>query len=282
MSTQHGGGSRRPTANKAVAGGKPNLSKETDGATAAKATPAAKKANPARKATGARPAAKAGGRRPVTPMRVSQGRNWGPIAMFAVVILIAAGIIGFASWRVYETALSVSERVERIDGAVNFRASQPALVKASQHQAGQLKYEQNPPVAGPHNNDWMNCMGDIYDAPIANEHAVHSMEHGAVWLTYNTTKVNKPQIDTLAEKVRGKDYSFMSPVDNLDKAVSVQAWGFQFKTDDPNDSRIDDFIKATRKNAGVEAGATCASGITETGTTPREMPQQQQQQQPGG
>ena len=107
MSTQHGGGSRRPSANKAVAGGKPNLSKETDdGATPAKATGAAKKAAPAKKATGARPvgarpAAKAGGRRPVTPMRVSQGRNWGPIAMFAAVpacaVIAATTVAGSGS-----------------------------------------------------------------------------------------------------------------------------------------------------------------------------------------
>lgn len=315
ISTPQSGGSRRPSATKATAGGKPNLEKEESaspskaapskaapskaakaGAKAAgskaagrsasatkagaKAASAAKAggSRPAAKGTGAkafggagsRPAAKGGGRRPITPVKVTQGRNWGPIAMFAAVILIAVGIIGYAGWRVYESALTVSDKVERIDGVENFRESQPDLVKAAQHQSGPIKYEQTPPVAGKHNADWQNCNGDVYDAPIASEHAVHSMEHGAVWLVYNPAKVNTEQIEALAAKVRGKEYSLMSPMENLDKAVSVQAWGFQLKTDDPGDKRIDEFIAATRKNAGVEQ-AQCTGGITETGTTPRDL-----------
>jgi hypothetical protein len=298
ISTPQSGGSRRPSATKATAGGKPNLEKkeESAGSTPSKAaskstskaaskaagrTASATKAGakaassrPAAKAgAGARPAAKGGGRRPLAPVKVSQGRNWGPIAMFAAVILVAVGIIGYAGWRVYESALTVSDRVGAIDGAVNFRKSQPDLVKAAQHQSGPIKYEQNPPVAGKHNADWQNCMGEVYDAPIASEHAVHSMEHGAVWLVYNKSKVNAEQIEALASKVRGKEYALMSPMDNLDTTVSVQAWGFQLKTDNPSDKRIDEFIKATRKNAGVEQ-AQCSGGITETGTTPRDLQQQ--------
>jgi hypothetical protein len=311
ISTPQSGGSRRPSATKATAGGKPNLEKEesaspskaakagakatgakaagskTAGRTASATKAGAKAAGatkaggsrPAAKATGSkafggasRPAAKGGGRRPIAPVRVSQGRNWGPIAMFAAVILIAVGIIGYAGWRVYESALTVTDKVDSIDGVQNFRKSNPDLVKAAQHQSGPIKYEQNPPVAGKHNADWQNCNGDVYDAPIANEHAVHSMEHGAVWLAYNPAKVNKEQVEALAGKVRNKEYSLMSPMENLDKAVSVQAWGFQLKTDDPADKRIDEFIKATRKNAGVEA-AQCTGGITETGTTPRDLQQ---------
>jgi hypothetical protein len=322
ISTPQSGGSRRPSATKATAGGKPNLEKEESaGSSATKATKAAAsktaskaaaskttskaagaaKAAPKRtasatkagasKATGSRlgdggksgrpvtrPATKGGGRRPLTPVRVSQGRNWGPIAMFSAVILIAVGIIGFAGWKVYESALTVSDRVSDISGAHDFRKSNPDLVKAAQHQSGPIKYDQNPPVAGKHNPDWQNCMGDVYDAPIANEHAVHSMEHGAVWVVYNPAKLSKDQIANLAKKVTGKEYTLMSPMENLDAAVSVQAWGFQLKVNDPGDKRIDEFIKATRKNAGVEA-ASCSGGITETGTTPRDL---QATQQTGG
>jgi hypothetical protein len=358
ISTPQSGGSRRPSATKATAGGKPNLDKDEStpakaagtragtarsagaGAAGAKATGAksttakrtsakpagdteasdatqaraagtkssgtkssgtraagtkaagakaagakasgtkaagakATGSRPAARTTGTRPAAKAGGRRPIAPVKVSQGRNWGPILLFATAILIAVGIIGFAAWKVYDSQLTVSDRVDSIDGAKNFRTSDPNLVKAAQHQSGPITYAQNPPVAGKHNPDWQNCMGDVYDAPIASEHAVHSMEHGAVWVVYNPAKLDKAQIDALAKKVQGKEYSLMSPMENLDTAVSVQAWGFQLKTDNPADKRIDDFIKATRKTAGVEAAA-CSGGITETGTTPRDLQPVQQ------
>lgn len=308
ISTPQSGGSRRSSATKATAGGKPNLEKEeATGSSPSKATKAASKtagrsagaaktatktaaatkagSRPAAKSGGAkatkagasRPATKGGGRRPLAPVKVSQGRNWGPIAMFSAVILVAVGIIGYAGWRVYEIALSVSDRVGQIDGTRNFHKSNPALVRAAQHQSGPIKYDQNPPVAGKHNGDWQNCMGDVYDAPIASEHAVHSMEHGAVWLVYNPAKVDKDQIEKLAAKVRDKEFTLMSPMENLDTTVSVQAWGFQLKTDNPADERIDEFIKATRKNAAVEQ-ASCSGGITETGTTPRDLQQQQQPQ----
>ena len=237
---------------------------------------------PAAKAGVSKPAAKFGGRRPIAPVKVSQGRNWGPILLFTAVILIAVGIIGFAGWKVYDSAKTVSDRVSDIDGAKNFRKTDPNMVKPAQHQSGPIKYPENPPVAGKHNPDWQNCMGDVYDAPIANEHAVHSMEHGAVWIVYNPAKLNKDQIAALAKKVDGKEYTLMSPMENMDAAVSVQAWGFQLKVNNPADERIDEFIKATRKNAAVEA-ASCSGGITETGTTPRDLqPAQQPGAQTGG
>ena len=47
---------------------------------------------------------------------------------------------------------------------------------------GAVTYTVTPPVGGDHNAAWMNC--GIYDQPVPNERAVHNLEHGAVWITY--------------------------------------------------------------------------------------------------
>ena len=53
------------------------------------------------------------------------------------------------------------------------------------HTKEPVDYPQTPPVGGPHNPIWQNC--GFYSKPVRNEHAVHSMEHGAVWITYSPT-----------------------------------------------------------------------------------------------
>src|SRR5512135_382780 len=50
------------------------------------------------------------------------------------------------------------------------------------HSEAPQQYPQTPPVGGVHSSVWQNC--GIYDQPIRNENAVHSLEHGAVWITY--------------------------------------------------------------------------------------------------
>jgi uncharacterized protein DUF3105 len=294
--------SARPGAAKSAAGrtgsgkaaaGRPGAGKAAPGkAAAGKATPGKAvggKAAPGKavagKATGARPGGarpaaggKGGNRRPITPVRVAETRNWGPIALFLAVVVVAVGIIGFAAWQVREHSLSWQDRAKSISGVVNYRKSNPSLAKAGQHEWGPLSYPQSPPVGGTHNPNWQNCMGDVYSAPIASEHAVHSMEHGAVWVTYNPDKLSASQVDELAKKVRGKEYLLMSPYPGLDKPISVQAWGYQLKVDSPGDGRIDDFIRALRKNGGIEQGAVCSGGITETGTTPRDLGKDNQPQ----
>jgi Protein of unknown function (DUF3105) len=60
-------------------------------------------------------------------------------------------------------------------------------------------------------------------------------------------------------------------VDNLGSPISLQAWGYQLKVDNASDSRIDAFMRALRKNAAQEQGASCSNGITVTGTTPHNL-----------
>jgi hypothetical protein len=236
---------------------------------------------------GARPAGKGGGgpktgkggksggpRKPTTPIKVNQQRAWGPIALFVAVGLIAVGIIGYGGYAAFQGSKSWEDRAAGISGIENFRETNPAMLE-QEHVKGAVEYPNTPPVGGKHNGNWQNCMGNVYDAPIANEHAVHSLEHGAVWLTYKSG-LPADQVETLADKVRGKDFLMMSPVEGLDSQVALQAWGYQLKVDDVNDGRIDDFIKALRKNATMEPQAVCSGGITATGTTPRDLEPAQQ------
>ncbi|SCG37081.1 Protein of unknown function [Micromonospora echinaurantiaca] len=262
-----GGEQRRPTV--------VSTGKKPGARPAAAGKPAGGKAGSG-KSTGPRPGAGGKGRKPVTPVKVSQGRSWGPIALFVAVGVLAASIIGYGAWAAFQGSKPWEDRAADISGIVNYRELDKELVKGSNHQAGPIKYEINPPVAGPHNASWQNCMGDVYDAPIASEHAVHSLEHGAVWITYRPD-LPADQVAKLRGKVEGVEKTMLSPYEGLDKPISLQAWGYQLKVDNADDSRIDDFIKTLRVNASIEGPtALCNQGITATGTTPRDgatMPQ---------
>jgi hypothetical protein len=270
--------------------------KSTTTTTAVKSTSAAKPTSSAKSATTAKPGAakpkvqsalvgggkrgsalgggKKGGRRPVTPVRVTQSRNWGPILLYVATGLVALAIIGVSVWPLIENWRKGTwqEQVAAIPGLINYiDPSSPSFdqtVTTGPHQSGDLTYPMSPPVGGPHNGYWQNCMGDVYTAEIAEEHAVHSLEHGAVWITYRPD-LPQDQIDKLARRVEGREYMLMSPYPNLDAPISLQAWGYQLKVDNADDSRIDDFISALRLNASQEEGASCSGGITEaTGGTP--------------
>ncbi|MEV6298429.1 DUF3105 domain-containing protein [Actinoplanes sp. NPDC051861] len=213
---------------------------------------------------GNRPGGKSGGgkgRKPVAPVKVAGGRNWGPIAVAGVVVLIAVGIIGYGVFASVKSSQPWEDQLAEIEGVVNYRAQKNAQIDDRTHKEGPQTYVTNPPVGGAHNQAWQNCMGDIYTQPIANEHAVHSLEHGAVWITYKQG-LGADQVEALQKRVEGKDFMFMSPVANLDKNVSVQVWGYQLKLDTATDDRIDNFIKAARVKASMEPGAPCSGGNT--------------------
>lgn len=233
---------------------------------------------PAAKATGkpvarptGKPAGKAAGRAAVggpkkgAPPRgrgaapIKPGLPWGVIGVAVVIVLFAAAVVGYGVYQVRESNKPASERIH---GLVNFRKTENL---ARGHVTTQVKYPQSPPVGGNHNPVWQDCMGDVYTKPIANEHAVHSLEHGAVWITYNPS-LSKKQVAELADKVRGRPYMLMSPYPGLRSPISLQAWGYQLKIKKASDKRIDEFIKAFRQTAGVEAGASCQGGTTQTGT----------------
>lgn len=126
------------------------------------------------------------------------------------------------------------------------------------HQDGPLTYAQTPPVGGVHNPVWQNC--GIYDQLIGSENAVHSMEHGAVWVTY-CPDLSAEEVEALRAQVRGRRYALLSPYEGLPTPIVASAWGVQLQLDGPNDPRLASFLTTYMQGPQTpEPGAACFSG----------------------
>jgi hypothetical protein len=116
-----------------------------------------------------------------------------------------------------------------------------------------------PPPGGIHYNAWQNC--GIYDEPVATGNAVHSLEHGAVWITYSPD-LPANQVAQLRDKVVNTTYILLSPYPNLQSPVVLSAWGVQLEVDNATDRRIDQFISRYRLGPQTpEPGAVCTHGL---------------------
>jgi hypothetical protein len=132
-------------------------------------------------------------------------------------------------------------------------------VESAAHTEEPVDYPQDPPAGGPHAPAWQKC--GAYDAPIRNENAVHSQEHGAVWITYQPD-LPEDEVKKL-EKLTDDRYVLVSPYPDLDSPVVASAWGAQLRLDAADDPRLGEFITRFAGN-GPEPGASCDSGIETT------------------
>ncbi len=91
----------------------------------------------------------------------------------------------------------------------------------------------------------------------------HSLEHGAVWITYNPSELSDDDIATLAAYVQNQPYMLMSPFSGLSSPVSLQSWNHQLFLDSVDDPRINQFIQLLRRNPEQypEVGATCSQPL---------------------
>ncbi|MGW3171960.1 DUF3105 domain-containing protein [Streptomyces sp. NPDC001153] len=131
---------------------------------------------------------------------------------------------------------------------------------ARTHVTAKVSYPMHPPVGGNHNPIWATCDGTVYTKPLQDENAVHSLEHGAVWVTY-TSKANKADVDALAAKVKKTPYSLMSPYENQAAPLILSAWGHQVAVKSANDPEVNKFFSAYVQGPQTpEPGAACTSG----------------------
>ncbi|GAB4214787.1 MAG: hypothetical protein OHK0022_53870 [Roseiflexaceae bacterium] len=123
-------------------------------------------------------------------------------------------------------------------------------------------YQQNPPAGGLHTPEWQNCA--FYDRPIRKEHGVHSLEHGAVWITYRPD-LAADQVTTIRNLVQSRPFTMASPMENLPSPVVASAWGLQVGLDGASDPRLEQFVsKYAQGPQTPEPGAACSGGIATT------------------
>ena len=146
-----------------------------------------------------------------------------------------------------------------------------AQALAHDHVTGPVRYSVTPPVGGPHNAIWMNC--GIYDKPVPSERAVHNLEHGAVWITYQPS-LPGPQVNLLRSFVERQTtvspggvtpsrYMDLTPYPGLSSPIVISSWGYQLKVTSPADPRLQQFVNKFRVSPRYtpEYGAERTGGI---------------------
>jgi hypothetical protein len=172
------------------------------------------------------------------------------IIIAGVTIPLLLLIIGGAVWGVAH-----ANDATKIDGLKSYSGL------SRNHVSGTVKYAQTPPVGGNHNPVWQNC--GVYTSPIVNENGVHSLEHGAVWITYQPN-LPAAQVAKLAAVAKGHLYLLVSPYTGLPAPVVASAWGKQVRLTGADDPRLEKFIKAYEQGPQTpEPGSACTGG---TGT----------------
>lgn len=193
-----------------------------------------------------------GSRRPPSgkPLVSSQkgrgGLVWILVPALLGVALVAAALV--VSQRNQQAASQPIDGVQQFDG-----------LSGGDHTTDDVDYPQTPPVGGKHDPVWAACDGRVYTQPVREENAVHSLEHGAVWITY-TDAVSESDVADLASRVEGQPYTFLSPIPSQPSPIMLTAWSLQMGVDKADDSRIDQFLTRYRQGPQTpEPGATCAA-----------------------
>lgn len=172
----------------------------------------------------------------------------GSTAALVVSGLVAASIIFAPKPATYDAGGTGAE----IEGVETF-------TNETKHVEGTVDYPQNPPAGGPHNQYWLNC--GVYDQPQQNENAVHSLEHGAIWVTYDAARVSGDELATL-RSLLPSTYAILSPYEGLPSPIVVSGWNTQLKVDSASDPRIAEFFEEYWRSQNVpEPGAPCTGAI---------------------
>ena len=123
---------------------------------------------------------------------------------------------------------------------------------------GPIQYDRKPPTNGNHAPLWQNC--GFYRKPIQDRHAVHSMDHGVVWITYRPDRPQQ-QLETL-RPYGNENYVIVSPYPGQNAPVIATSWRVQLKLNGTNDPRLEQFVNDFKiSELAPLSGNRCVLGV---------------------
>ena len=109
-----------------------------------------------------------------------------------------------------------------------------------------------PQAGGPHAPSPLR--NGIYDEPVSEPHAIHSLEHGIIWVTYQPDLLSAEDFERLRDAADDHlgDVILSPRLENVDPIVLV-SWGRRLVMDELDTQLVDDFI-TTNTNRSPEPG----------------------------
>lgn len=135
-------------------------------------------------------------------------------------------------------AVSLDQKVEEfaIEGRSHVSAS------------AQVEYKTNPPTSGSHLAQAINW--GIYNQEIDDKAALHSLEHGGIWISYkDLTDGEIQQLQKIAQ--RNSQSVVLNPRAANDNRIVVASWGRMMKLENVDEALIQKYID-TFKNQSPE------------------------------
>ena len=169
---------------------------------------------------------------------------------FLLGIILSTSVISCSNEKSESSEISTEEMLEEVEYLV---------ITSREHTDENVDYPTAPPAGGDHLGIWHTC--GIYKVELLDEAAVHSLEHGAVWITYKP-EIKKEEIVKLTTMLSDKTKILLSPHSEQMAQIVATAWGRRLEIETATDPRLNKFIDFfTDGESAPEAGITCDRGI---------------------
>ena len=125
----------------------------------------------------------------------------------------------------------------------------------------EVDYPTSPAAGGDHFDVWQTC--GLYSVELIEAVAVHSLEHGAVWITW-TADASAADLSVVEDLVADESHFLASPYPGQSAPFVLTAWGRQLELQAIEEPRARQFIATYAGRVSPtapEPGVTCESGV---------------------